>query len=332
MVEKVILGEMRPGQQGDFFVLLVEKTRRTTRDGKPFYSLRFRDQTRSVSVPVWENSPLFEPCEGEWESGQHFKIRGVYSEHERYGSQIDIQNIRPAVPEDAADGYDPDAFVHSTRFNVDELFDQMIADAESIGDEPLRQLVLGLLKRHEEELKSCPAASRNHHAYRGGLIEHTVSVVATGRYLAEKYQAYYPDLEPPLNADLIIAGCLLHDIGKLRELSWGTETAAYTIEGNLIGHILIGRDMIREAAAEIPELNPELLQYLEHIILSHQGTPEWGSPREPMMPEALLVHFADDVDAKMNIFVGILDAADGSTEFTDGSNVLRRKLIKARKV
>lgn len=331
-IQRVPLHLLQPGQLGDFFAVLCERVRKTTRDGKPFYALRFRDRHRTVSAPIWDNSPLFTPCDQEWEVGGHFKIRGVYMEHDRYGSQIEIQNIRFACPDDCADGYNPDDFELCTRFDVDELFEELADGARQITDEPLRDLVLTLLNDNEQALKVHPAASRNHHAFKGGLIEHTVSVLRTGLYFADKYREYYPDLQPPLNKDLIIAGCILHDIGKLRELDCGLDGGVYTISGVLVGHILQGRDMIREAARQIDGLNPDLLLYLEHIITSHQGLPEWGSPTVPMMPEALLVHFADDVDAKMNIFVGILSNSEGDGPFTDAGNVLRRKLLKCRTV
>lgn len=331
-IERVALCEMRPGQVGDFFAVLCERSRKSTKEGKPFYALKFRDLHRTVSAPVWDNSPLFEPCDKEWQAGHHFKIRAIYNEHPKFGPQIEVQNIRLATSEDWVDGYDPDGFTLRTRFDVDDLFGELIGHAQSLSDAPLRQLVVGLLEDHEDQIREHPAASRNHHSYRGGYLEHTLSVVRTGIYLADKYRDYYPDLKPSLNKDLIVAGCILHDIGKLVELEIGPAEVIYTVPGNLIGHILIGRDMVREAARKIPDFNPELLLCLEHIILAHQGTPEWGSPKEPMFPEALLVHFADDIDAKMNMFVHILQSSEGEGPFTDSMNIFRRKLLKGRSV
>lgn len=331
-IERVGLSEMSPGQLADFYVVLSERIRRATRDGKPFYSVKFRDRGRTASVPIWDNSPLFEACDRDWKVGDHFKVRAVYQEHDRYGPQIEIQNIRKAVSEDWVDGYDPESFVQATRFDVEDLFAELIEGANGIGDRSLRELVLRLLHDNEEAVRVFPAASRNHHSYKGGLLEHTVSVLRTGLYFAEKYSEYYPDLDPPLNRDLIIAGCILHDIGKIHELDAQGENTPYTIAGNLVGHILIGRDMIREAARQIEDLSPELLILLEHIILSHQGTAEWGSPKPPMFPEALLVHYADDVDAKMNTFVHILQGAEGDDPFTDTQNLFRRKLLRKRSV
>lgn len=329
--ERSELHRLRPGQAADFFALLSEKSKRSTREGKPFYSLKFRDSARSATAPIWDNSPFFAACE-QWQAGQIFKIRATYQEHRQYGAQIEIQNIRPATDDDRADGFDPASFVSRTRFDVAELFAEMIEIAESITDAGLRDLVLHLYKSHEEVICEQPAACRNHHAYRGGFLEHTRSVTKTGIYLADKYRDYYPDLNPPLNRDLIVAGCMLHDIGKMHELALGVDSADYTVPGMLIGHIVIGRDMVRQAAQEIGNVNPDLLLYLEHIILAHQGTPEWGSPKVPMIPEAFLVHHADDIDAKMNMFVDSLANHEGDDPFTVRNPALARRILGKREI
>lgn len=331
-IERFLLHEMRHGQSGDFFAVLCERTLKTTRDGKPFYSLKFRDRRRTVTAPLWDNSPLFDACDKEWQVGQHFKIRAAYVEHQKYGPQLEIQNVRHAVEEDWVDGYDPDSFVLASRFDADEMFAELLAGARTIDDEPLRRLVAGLLEKHADNIRRIPAACKHHHSYQAGYLEHTLSVLRTGVYLVEKYRKYYPDLTPPLNRDLVIAGCILHDIGKLEELDCGLEETTFTIPGQLLGHILIGRDLVRDAAQEIAELNADLLLYLEHIIVAHQGTPEWGSPKVPMLPEALIVHYADDLDAKMNMFVAALAAPQGDGPFTEHSAALRRRLLRERTV
>lgn len=331
-IERVALHEMQNGQLGDFFALLCERSRKSTRDGKPFYHLRFRDRIRSAGVPIWENSSLFEPCDRLWQPGQFFKLRATYIEGGKYGPQLDVQAIRLVNPSDHLDGFDPSQFVASTRFDIDGMYNELLTYANAITDVPLRRLVVSLLEEHADDIKRFPAASHNHHNYRGGYLEHTVSMTRTGLYLADKYREYYPDLEPPLNKDLIVAGCILHDIGKVHELECDSVQPTYTIVGNLIGHVLIGRDMVRDAAKHTPGLDCELLLLLEHIITAHQGLAEWGAPKPPMIPEALLVHFADDIDAKMNMFISILNGHEGENPFTDGNNLLRRKLLKQRKL
>ena len=175
-----------------------------------------------------------------------------------------------------------------------QMFDELLAIArQHIRNVALRKLVESLLLGNRDALLTHPAARRNHHAYLGGLFEHTLSVARTCVYLADKYAEYYPEMKPPLDKDLVVAGGILHDIGKLREMEQRPEGAAHTAEGSLIGHILIGRDMVREAAAAMPggaALPADTLLRLEHVIITHQGRPEWGSPKPPMTPEALLVH------------------------------------------
>ena len=331
-IANVTLGEMQSGQMADFFALLCERKARQTKDGKPFFSVRFRDAVREAAAPVWSDSPLYELCEDHWRVGQHFKIRGVFQDHEKYGPQITIDRIRPIDAADADNGYDPAKLIPQTPFDRDELWTEAVAAIDSITDEPLRRLVRSIWEGREDELRELPAASRNHHAYVGGFLEHTVSVLRTGIHLADKYRPYYADLEPPLNRDLIVAGCLLHDIGKLQELATEASVIDYTIPGRLIGHILLGRDLVREAAREIDGLDPGLLTLLEHVIVSHQGLPEWGSPQMPMIPEALLVHYADDIDAKLHIAVAALSAAADENDFTDTRNVMRRRFLRNRDV
>ena len=144
---------------------------------------------------------------------------------------------------------------------------------------------------YEEKFKAWPAAQRVHHSYLGGLLEHTLSVTKTCIYLADKYEVC---------ADLLLAAAMVHDIGKLDELSTrgGTE---YTDKGKLVGHVVLGRDILREHAKNYSKLPEDFLLHLEHLILAHQGQLDWGTIKVPMSPEALLLHYADDIDAKFNI-------------------------------
>jgi len=322
------LSTLEAGDQGDCFVLLTSKDRGSTRDGKPFFRVGFRDPERSVTVMVWRDTPWFEQCEMTWQPGTFFKIRCTYFENQ-YGPQIELEKIRPIESGDENDGFDPSAYFEQTRFDVEEMWQELFSIAkEQIGDKGLKKLVMTLLKRHEATLKIMSAASRNHHAYRGGYLEHVLSVTKTCQYLATKYGEYYSNLEPPLNQDLVIAGAILHDIGKMLELDHQPGHTEYTAQGVLIGHILLGRDLVRETALELGELSEELLLRLEHLIVSHQGIPEYGSPVVPHTPEALLVHFADDLDAKYNMLANAIHQTPQSEEFSSRDNPLRRRIFR----
>src|SRR5207248_10562761 len=166
----------------------------------------------------------------------------------------------------------------------------------------------------------------------GGLLEHTLSVTRSCLQLVERYAAHYTELKPPLNRDLVVAGAILHDIGRVLELGEEVEAPAVTVPGRLTGHLILGRDLVRDAARELGDVNPELVQLLEHIILSHLALPEWGSPRLPLVPESLIIHHADDLDAKLEMYARCLSRDQASGPFTDRDPVLNRQLYKGRSV
>lgn len=322
------LSELEPGESADCFAVLASKERGTTRDGKPFYRAQFRDAGRTATAMVWKDSAWFADCEKAWQPGEFYKLRCQYTETQ-YGPQVDLDRIRPVEDGDADDGFDPGMFFESTRFDVDQMFTELTTIArEHIDDAPLRTLVLGLLEEHEAPVKRMPAASRNHHAFTGGYLEHVLSVTRTALYFADKYREYYPSMRPPLSKSLVVAGAILHDVGKLIELEYRPAGAEYTPRGRLIGHILLGRDMVRDKAREIEGFDEETLLRLEHIIVAHQNLPEWGSPVAPHTPEALLVYFADDVDAKFHMMARVLETDAGDDLFTDRGNALRRAIFR----
>ena len=326
-VRTLPLSELCEGQEADFFALLSEKQELTTRDGKPYYRVTFRDARREVGFPIWSDSPLAESCRAEWAPGQFYKLRAVLRQS-NYGPQLEIKKIRPVEDADRSDGFDPLMCQPTSRFDPIEMFAELMNIVESrIANIPLRQLVADILEQNREQLLVLPAAKKNHHAYLSGYLEHVLNVTRTCCHLAEKYADLYDDLDPPLNKDVIVAGAVLHDIGKLRELSSGPAGADYTPAGCLIGHVLQGRDIVREAATGRP-IDPETLLRLEHVVISHQRLPEWGAPKPPMTPEALIVHYADDLDAKLQMMVCALkeDATDGP--ITSKRNALYQQLFR----
>ncbi len=326
------LAEMSHGREADLFLLLTDKEELKTKTGKPYFRVGFRDGGRQVSFPIWGDSPWAIECRDHWKPGVFYKVRAVYQETS-FGPQLDIRKIRETVESDAADGFDPALCLPRSRFDPQTMFDELLDLArQHVENAALHKLVESLLHTHREQLLGHPAARRNHHAYAGGLLEHSLSVARTCVFLAEKYAEYYPEMEPPLDKGMVVAGGILHDIGKLRELCRRPEGAERTAEGALIGHILLGRDMVREAAKECePPLDPDTLLRLEHLIIAHQRLPEWGSPQPPMTPEALLVHYADDIDAKYQMMVTVLreDATPGPV--TSRKNALMQHVYRGAK-
>lgn len=323
------LADLKPGAQADCFVLLSAKDRATTRDGKPYYRVTFRDAARSAVAMVWSDSPWFEGCDASWKIGACYKLRCRYVESS-YGPQLELERLRLVEEADRKDGFDETALVKSTRFDIESMYVELLTIARSkIEPEPLRRLVVGILEEHSDAIKRGSAARKNHHAYAGGFLEHVLSVTRNAVFLAEKYAADYPNMQPPLSKSLVVAGAILHDVGKLVELEFALEGPRRTAEGELIGHILLGRDMVRERAKNVPNLDRETLLRLEHIIVAHQNLPEWGSPIAPHTPEALLVYFADDVDAKFHMLAASLEAAaPNDEEFTPRDNALRRSIFR----
>jgi 3'-5' exoribonuclease len=321
------LAELCDGQVGDFFALLSERQELTTKDGKPYFRVSFRDAQRTVSFPIWSDAPLAEPCRLEWKVGEFYKLRAVLRESS-YGPQLEIHKIRPVEDADRLDGFDPLMCQAASRFDPQQMFDELVELAtKHITDLPLRTLVVDILQEHEELLLVLPAAKRNHHAFASGFLEHVLNVTRNCCYLVSYYAQFYDDMNPPLDQDVAIAGAVLHDIGKIRELSPGPAGADYSQAGSLIGHVVQGRDIVREASVG-RDIDPERLLRLEHVILSHQRLPEWGAPKPPMTPEALIVHYADDLDAKLQMMVTILaeDRTDGHS--TSSRNVLGQSVFR----
>jgi 3'-5' exoribonuclease len=326
------LCELIDGQEADFFALLTSKEELTTKNGKPYFKVGFRDAGRELSFPIWEDSPWAAECRDGWAPGAFYKLRALYRETS-YGPQLEIRKIREVTDADAAEGFDPAMCRPQSRFDPQQMFDQLSAIVrEQIENAPLRRLVESILSAHRDELLMCPAARHNHHAFAGGLLEHTLSVTRTCVYLAEKYAEYYPQMQPPLEKGLVVAGAVLHDIGKVRELKQQPEATTYTAEGSLIGHLLMGRDMVREAAGASAEddagLDAETLLRLEHLVIAHQRLPEWGSPKPPMTPEALIVHYADDLDAKYHMMFAILRDDANPGPLTSRRNVLMQQVFR----
>ena len=327
------LHELTAGQHADFFVLLAERTKGATREGKPYYTCRFRDQRRTVAFKVWADGGWYDACEQEWHEGQFFKVRGRYFEHERFGPQIEIEQIRPVRDEDQADGFEPAEFLDRSPLDPEVLYRELKGLAEGhIADLPLRRLVLTLLERQEQPLKTLPATQRNFYPFPGGLLQHLLSVTQSCIVLAEKYVVQFPELRPPLNKDLVVAGAILHDIGRVVELAGEPFGIQQTVPGKLVGHLFLGRDLVRDTARELGDVQPELVQLLEHIIISHLNHPEWGSPKLPLIPECLIIHHADDLDAKLEMYVRCLTKDQAAGPFTDRDPVLGRQLYKGRSV
>ena len=311
------LSDLAHGQEATCFAALVKKERGIDKHGNPFLKCHFRDKRCVAVAPLWSDNALREQAES-WAEGIAYRlvVRGDWKV--RYGMQLVILEIRPAGEDDVPDGYDFYDLVESTEYDPEELLRSIHDRIERCIDDPrLKQLVVSILREHGDLFKKMPAAQNFHHSYTAGLLEHVWSMTRIAGFLADHYAKYYERLNPPLNKGVIVAATILHDIGKLRELDYHPVETKYTKEGCLIGHVLMGRDLVREAARKIDGFPEETLLLLEHAILAHHGKRDFGAPIVPQTLEALLVSFVDDLDAKMNIAARERLRSNTDGDFTD---------------
>jgi 3'-5' exoribonuclease len=311
------LSDLQDGQEAECFAALVKKVRGTTTRDQPYVRCTFRDKRVSLEANLWHDHRLHNQAL-HWAEGIAFRLRVRGELKPKYGLQLDILEIRPAGPGDEADGYDFYDLVEGSKYPHGSCYAKILGfiDAQ-VRDAKLRRLVEQILEEHADLFQKLPAAQNLHHGYSGGLVEHVWSVTRVCVQLANHYASYYTELNPPLNKDVIVAAAILHDIGKLRELEYHPVETKYTKHGNLIGHILMGRDLVRDTARRIDDFPEETLLLLEHAILAHHGKPEYGAPKAPLTLEALIVHYADEIDAKINAVVRerLRSTTDG--DFTD---------------
>ena len=316
------LAAFEEGKLFDGFFLVLLKQHRTTKTNKPYLNLILGDKTGQLEGRVWE--PGDPRIAKDFDRGDVVKARGSASRFDDR-LQMKIDQLRKAAPGEV----DKSDLLPSTTCDVADLWRQLLGFVESFANPDLKRLLTVLLADPAlaEAYREAPAAKQLHHAWLGGLLEHVVSLLT----LADRVAPHYPILD----RDLLLTGILLHDIGKVRELSWeiGFE---YTVEGALLGHIQIGAALAERAMDSLPNFPPKLKTLVLHMILSHHGKLEFGSPKLPMIPEALVLNFLDDLDAKMQAIQGEFDKSiregKGPGELTGKVWALdNRQLIDSRR-
>ncbi|MCL2398300.1 MAG: HD domain-containing protein [Defluviitaleaceae bacterium] len=266
--------------------LCKQKQTLKTKTGKPYFSLKLQDKTAVVDSKVWEiNSDI-----SEFEENDVIKIDGVV---QLYNSepQLKISRIRKSLEGE----YDPTEYVPRTEKDIDQLYSQLLTYIESINQPYIRRLLTGIVIDNEDISKaitSHSAAKNLHHSYYGGLLEHLIAVTDICDFISKRYKF--------IDRDILIAGAILHDIAKIFELS-PMPTNIYTDDGQMLGHIYMGAELISKEAAKIKDFPHTLESMLKHLILSHHGEYEFGSPKLPMTMEAFILHAADNMDAKIKV-------------------------------
>ncbi|MCM3758765.1 MULTISPECIES: 3'-5' exoribonuclease YhaM [Sporosarcina] len=272
------------GEPVDLFLFVKQSTKGVTQQGSPFMSLVLQDKSGDLEAKLWDTG---EEQERLYPAAAIVRVGGEVHEY-RGKNQLRIKSIRPAK---ADEGITMSDLVPSAEKSKEELMDELMQFFFEMKNPQIQRITRHLIKKHQEAFMMYPAATRNHHDYVSGLLDHVVSMLKLAKAVA--------DLYPTLNKDLLYSGVILHDIGKVIELS-GPVAAHYTVEGNLLGHISIMVTEISKAADEL-DVSGEEVMLLQHMVLSHHGKEEWGSPKRPMLPEAEMLHYIDNIDAKMNM-------------------------------
>lgn len=299
--------------------LLVDKQLRANKHAELYLLAQLRDRTGQVSGLLWN---VTESSSNHIQAGDYVNIRGK-AQLFQGNLQIILSHISPA----SEMSINPEDFVLSPGIDVSTLYKRLWEILGGIRFEPLQRLLDQFRRDPEIEhgMQAAPAGVRMHHAYPGGLLEHTVNIMETALRIA--------DLYPKLNLDLLLAGIFLHDLGKVRELTYDT-SMGYSDEGQLIGHIVIGVEMLDEKLAEFEQTSglpfpQDVALRLKHMILSHHGTHEFGSPKVPMTPEAIALHHLETLDAKVNEFSGLIEADPNSeSRWTPYQASIGRRLFK----
>lgn len=312
-MKEAYIADLKPGTSVSTTFLVRTRDRKTARNGSAYLDLEFQDSTGTIKGKLWD----CDSTELNFEADDVVKVTaGV----ELYQGNPQL-SLRKIVKCREADVDLADYLPHSSQ-NSEELFKGLLKRIQQMPQGPLQTLLLSIFNDPEiaRKYRQAPAAMTYHHAFIGGLIEHVNSLVRLGDRVCDHY--------PFLDRELVLAGLLLHDIGKIEELNF-TRGFSYSTRGQLVGHISMGVEMVRDKVREIPDFPPELWDRLQHIILSHHGRLEFGSPKEPMFMEALAVNYLDDLDSKLEAMLEQYAAdKDRPGDFTARSRPLGRELLK----
>lgn len=303
-------------QQASGIFMALEPRLGQGRNGAPYWSLKLADASGFIDAKIWH--PLSESI-ADIAAGSLIYVVGHASLF-RDQLQFVIEKMREIGPEEKS-GLDLADFMRASPYGIEQMFAELKAICvQELTHAPWAALVCGILNDPEIQarFKDAPAAKSIHHAYAGGLLEHTLSVVSLCRLLADKYRE--------LDRQTLLAGAILHDIGKIRELS-GIANTEYTQEGKLLGHIFLGLEII-DRFLPASGLEPELAQHLRHLVLSHHGELEYGAARLPQTAEAFALHYADNIDAKLSQCRNSLEGVAGSG-FGAWQAALNRSIFRA---
>jgi len=297
--------------------VVVTKQIKPKKTGEPYLALTLGDRSGQLEAKMWDN---VEDVLNAFEQDDFLKIKGLVNKYKNR-FQLTIHKLRKLGETEI----EFDDYLPKTTKNIDELWQSLIEFVDSFQNPHLKALLWSFISDPEiaAAYRNAPAAKTLHHAYIGGLLDHVVSLFRSCDLIARNY--------PQVNRDLLLTGAFLHDIGKIHELGYH-RSFTYTTRGQLLGHMIIELEMLQEKLAAQPDFPPELKTLIEHLIISHHGEYEFGSPKLPMFPEALLLHYMDDLDSKMEAMRAQFEReADQESPWTSYNSSLGRPLLDSAK-
>jgi 3'-5' exoribonuclease len=306
------VSEIKENERVQGLFLAARKSLLQSRGGSAYLAVTLVDRTGEIEARVWDEAEKFDQA---FERGNYVRVDAVSSAYNGR-LQLKVESLRPVPREEV----DPRDFVPTTRFDVETMWTELRAHVDGVGDDFIRQLLNAFLDDPVigPALKRAPAAKNVHHPFIGGLLEHTLSIMQLTHRIADHY--------PRANRDLMVAGALLHDIGKTRELTY-EEGIDYSTEGRLVGHLVMSTQWIHEKASKIPNFPPALTMHLTHLVVAHHGELEHGSPKLPATLEAMIVHALDELDSRVQSWTMIFDREQGE-EWTSFQRLYDRFLYK----
>jgi 3'-5' exoribonuclease len=314
IVKKVFISDVKEKDKVEDIFLVTKKETGKSKAGKAYLNLRLMDRTGTVEGRVWDN---VESLSGRFEKNDFVKIRGYAVSYQSI-IQMNVGDIK-RVDDSSLDIAD---FLPAAQRDRDEMFAELEEIIGEMGDRHLRSL-LQLIFEDEDvkrRFKIAPAAKTMHHAYLSGLLEHVLSLCG----LADRVTGHYRDI----NRDLVITGAILHDIGKIYELSY-ERSFDYTDEGRLVGHITIGIGMVERVIEKIDDFPKELSTLIKHMLLSHHGYLEYGSPKRPKCVEAVILYYCDDLDSKIQSMQAYIEKeGDTGSNWTSYHRLYERYIYK----
>jgi 3'-5' exoribonuclease len=290
-MKNLFISDIKNGSNLTDQFMVKQCTKAETKAGKPYLNVTLMDKSGDISCKVWDQAERYLPL---CKAGQ---VVEVQAKCQSYRNNLQLSITKITALDQAA--VNMSQFVPSSENDIEEMATEFIMLAKSVKDPFIRKLLLKFFNNTDffTIFKKAPAAKGMHHAYLGGLLEHTLGVARLAEQIAKLY--------PGLDRSLLLAGAMLHDIGKVKEFSFDSHVFDYSDIGRLMGHMVIGVEMVQEQVKKIKDFPEELSVRIKHLILSHHGRYEFGSPTLPMLMEGFVLHFIDDMDAKLNTIAGV---------------------------